>query len=165
MNRRAVLSVSLVALSGCTVSIGEGSDESESEDSEDEPAEETEQDETEQTETEEDIERPVIEEVSLQYDEEWLMLSRWYKTPYYGDEFTTTEQWTIESDDITVEREREQEVEPDSDSEVVWVSESMWFLDRQDNEIQAGDYEVTLVIEAPNGDTSEPVSESISITE
>ena len=93
------------------------------------------------------------------------MLSRRYKTPNYGDEYTVSEQWTIKSEEISIEKERQQEIEPEASRDVVWVDESMWFIDRWDNEIQAGEYEVTLVIEAPNGDTSEPVSESISITE
>jgi hypothetical protein len=95
---------------------------------------------------EEAIERPVIEDMSLSSDENWLYLSRTYRTPNYDDEFTMLEQWTIESD-------------------VVLVGLSILSLNRWDNNIQTGDYDVTLVLEAPNGDTSEPVSESISITE
>ncbi|MFD1569542.1 hypothetical protein [Halorubrum laminariae] len=156
--------MSVVALSGCSASFNYSSD-SDSPESEKEP-ENTSTGESDSNEVEnEDIEKPVIEEISLQYDDEWLMLSRRYKTPYYGDEFLITEQWTIESDDLTLEKERDQHVEPDSTSDVVWVDQSMWMLNRWDNEIQAGEYEVTLVLESQNGDQSDPVSETISILE
>ena len=114
---------------------------------------------------EEAIERPVIEDMSLSSDENWLYLSRTYRTPNYDDEFTMLEQWTIESDDITIEEENENDIEPETESDVVLVGLSILSLNRWDNNIQTGDYDVTLVLEAPNGDTSEPVSESISITE
>jgi len=176
MNRRAVLSVSLVSLAGCTVTIGDSSDDSvedgESAESDtgsdvsnDQEQQEVEGESTEDAQEPEDLDRPAVESMSVRYDEAWLHLSRTYKTPNYGDEFRITERWTIESEDISLEEEREKNIEPETESDVVLIGQSILFLDRWDNNIQTGEYDVTLVLEAPNGDQSEPVSESVSITE
>lgn len=182
MDRRHYIALSSVALAGCTGdpsgiisdddSVSPDTDSNTSADSEasnqsdssdDSTNEST--DEDGQSPVEEVIERPVIEDMSLSSDESWLYLSRAYKTPNYDDEFTMLEQWTIESDDITIEEENENDIEPETESDVVLVGLSILSLNRWDNNIQTSDYDVTLVLEAPNGDTSEPVSESISITE
>ena len=176
MNRRAVLSVSLVSLAGCTVTIGDSSDDSVedgesaesdtgSDESNDQEQQEVEGESTEDAQEPEDLDRPAVESMSVRYDEAWLHLSRTYKTPNYGDEFRITERWTIESEDISLEEEREKNIEPETESDVVLIGQSILFLDRWDNNIQTGEYDVTLVLEAPNGDQSEPVSESVSITE
>ena len=183
MNRRHYLGLSgSVVLAGCTgdpsgiISDDDSappntdsnttadSDESHQSNSSDETTNES-TDEDGQSPVDEVIERPVIENVTVSSDENWLYLSRAYKTPNYDDEFTILEQWTIESEDITIEEENEDDIEPDTESDVVLVGLSILSLNRWDNNIQTGDYDVTLVLEAPNGDTSEPVSESISITE
>lgn len=176
MNRRAILSASLIAISGCTVTIGDGSDDlteddesaesdTENDESSDQEQQEVEEESTENTQAVEEVDRPVIKSMSVRYDESWLMLYRTYKTPNYSDEFRITEKWTIESDDITLEEERQENIEPETESDVVLIDQSIWFLGRWDNNIQVGDYDVTLVLEAPNGDQSESISESVSITQ
>ncbi|WP_147441106.1 hypothetical protein [Halorubrum sp. Atlit-26R] len=185
MDRRHYLSLSSVALAGLSGCTGDpsgiisdndsvspntdsnttvDSDESNYSDSSDDSTNES-TDEDGQSSVEEVIDLPVIEDMSVRSDESWLYLSRAYKTPNYADEFTMLEQWTIESDDITIEEENENDIEPETESDVVLVGLSILSLNRWGNNIQTGDYDVTLVLEAPNGDTSEPASESISITE
>jgi hypothetical protein len=185
MNRRHYLALSSVAFAGLSGCTGDPSgivsddnsespntdsnttadpDESSQSDSADESTNES-TNKDDQSSVEEAIERPVIEDMSVRSDENWLYLSRAYKTPNYDDEFTMLEHWTIESDDITIEEENENDIEPETESDVVLVGLSILSLNRWGNNIQTGDYDVTLVLEAPNGDTSEPVSESISITE
>ncbi|WP_154020388.1 hypothetical protein [Halorubrum halophilum] len=162
-NRRRILIAigGSVSLAGCSA---EFDTSIETEGSENEDSEETHENESEtETDSQENIDRPKIDEVSIQYDEDWLMLSREYRVPNYSSEFTTQEHWTITSEDYETERTRENTIETESDRETILVGESMWFLDRRDNDIQAGDYEITLVVEGPDGSESDPVTESITI--
>lgn len=172
MKRRAFLAVAPIAsVAGCvTVDLG-GSDEPTPPDDREETgsptgAEELTEGESTQTEEGPDpSEQPIIHELSLDSDTQWLMMGRRYEVPNAGGEFTITEQWHItDADGATVrEEEREEEVETDRDVESVLVSGGTWYIPRWDNNIQQGEYTVELVIVGANGSKSAPERRTITI--
>lgn len=172
MKRRTYLAVAPIAtLAGCvTVDLG-GSDEPtppEDREGTEPPADVDESTERESTKTEEGpdpSEQPIIHELSLDSDSEWLMMGRRYEVPNAGDKFTITEQWHItDADGATVlEEDREEEVETERDIESVLVSGGTWYIPRWDNNIQQGEYTVELVIVGANGSESTPERRTITI--
>jgi len=94
------------------------------------------------------------------------MPTRRYEVPNPStDSFTVIEEWTITDGDgaEVFHRERERTLEPERDTETV-VESSMWFINRWDHNMQAGEYTVELVVVGPQGDESDPMRRSITIT-
>jgi hypothetical protein len=170
MKRRAFLTVATAAgCAGCvTVSFG-GSDESDPSVSVEEPESADNSEESTEEEPEEEgpdpSEQPIIHELSLDYDTEWLMMSRRYEVPKTANEFTITEQWHItDADGATVlEEEREEVIETERDLESVLVSAGTWYIPRWNNNIQQGEYTVELVIVGGNGSKSNPERRTITV--
>lgn len=164
MKRRAFLTTSTVATcAGCvTVELG-GSDEQSPTDHGEET--ETPNDTEDVEENPDPSKQPIIHELSLDFDAEWLMMTRQYEVPNAGNVFTITEHWHItDADGATVlEEEREEIIETERNVESVLVSGGTWFIPRWDNNIQQGDYTVELVIVGANGTESNPEQSNITI--
>ncbi|WP_058828119.1 hypothetical protein [Haloferax sp. Q22] len=168
MRRRTFLAtVPLVGTAGC-ISVNLGTSGESGLVDESEPADDgnTSTDQTTTTEQVDATERPVIHDLRLQADDEWLMASRRYEVLNPStDSFTVIEQWHITDSDgaEVMDRDRERTLEPERDTETV-VESSMWFINRWDHNMQAGEYTVELVVVGPQGEESDPVRRSISIT-